>query len=459
MKKILASTLLLLFSLTFLTAKPLKENSSNTPADTARIVNWIAKNAVPIETLDLNTINNDDLKQIANAFKDKRVIGLGDGTHGTKEFFLFKNRLLKYMIDNENCKAIAMELPFDVGVHINNFVKTGEGDIDKLLKSTWWWHQCEEIKSFLVWLKDYNVTQPDAQKVSFYGFDCQARGDNTYQLFQSLKKLDENYAENIEPFYNFLAAFYIDNYRSYTAWRKQKCDAFVKELKNRLEAKKDDYIKNSSKEEYYITKARFNVFIAQIEFAKSDTDNSEIRAKTNTETIKILFEMQDADSKLAIWAHNGHIASDTYIRQEFFNFPTTDGFYDINLIPEKMLMGMQLRKEFGDNYFNIGFEFYKGGFTAIEYGEGVKEFSVAEPESNTLPYLLNMPNIKSNSYFIALNPTAMDSATLNYFSGKQFSHEIGAAYISRYVIKRPMNSYNAIVFFKETTASKLLQNK
>jgi Erythromycin esterase homolog len=459
MKTTFTLALLLLFSSPFLAAQSVKENNPNLLVDTVKIANWITKHAIPIETLELNTINNDDFKQIVNAFKDKRVIGLGDGTHGTKEFFLLKHRLLKYMIDNENCKAIALEMPIDVGVHINNFVKTGEGNIDDILKNAWWWHQCEEIKSFLVWLKDYNATKPDNQKVSFYGFDCQVRGDNTYQLFQSLKKMDENYVENIEPFYNFLAAFYIDNYSSFTSWRKQQCENFVAQLKNLLETKKDDYIKNSSKEEYFITKARFNVFVTQIEFKKDNMEYSAIRSKANTETIKILLEMQDANDNLAIWAHNGHIASDTYIRQEYFNFPTTDGFYDINVIPEKELTGMQLRKEFGDDYFNIGFEFYKGGFSAIEYGEGLNDFTVADPESNTLPYLLNKPNIKSNSYFIALNPTAMDSATLNYFSAQQFCHEIGAAYVSRYVIKRPLSSYNAIVFFKETTASKLLENK
>ncbi len=432
-----------------------KAKTKEIKIDTTRVGKWITQNAIPISSNELDA-KDDDLNKINPVLNDKRIIGLGDATHGTKEFFTLKHRLIAYLIKNGNCSAVALELPVDLGVHLNNYVKTAEGDIDELLQQGWWWHGTEEIKDFLVWLKNYNADLPEEKKISFYGFDSQVRSDNTYQIFEYLKKVDGNYAENVLPIYEFMAEFYIDNYSSFTLYRMRKYDDAILSLKKMLETNKEEYIRKSSEEEYLLTKARVNTLAGIVEMEKNSLLYSEVRSKTNFENIKIFSEIEGDGNKLVVWAHNGHIASDEYIRQEYFNYDTTtEGFYEVNTIQRKELLGCMLRDYFGDKYFNIGFEFYEGSFMAIEFQKKIKEFVVSAPKQNTLPSLLNKSKVECNSYFIELNPDKMDENTFQYFNSQQYTHEIGAAYISRYVIKNPLKSYNAIVFIRKTSAVKM----
>jgi len=430
-------------------------SNESKPVDSLKIEKWIEKNAIEIHSIEPGE-DDKDLRGLATIVKDKKIIGLGDATHGTKEFFVLKHKIIEYLIKNENCTAVLLELPLDCGVKINNYVKTGDGDIVELLGDAWWWHRTEDIKNFLVWLKDYNQNMPDNKKVSFYGFDSQVRGDNTYQIFEYYKKVDPRFDEEVKPIHTFMAELYINNYSSFTPFRIQKYDNAVTKLKSLLETNKELYISNSSKEEYLLTKARVNTFAGLVEMKKEALSYSEIRSMTNIENIKLITEMQKPDSKIVVWAHNGHIASDEYVMQEFFNFDTANGFYEINTISKESLLGYLLREQFGDKYFNIGFEFYSGSFTAIEFQKKIKEFTVPAPENNTLPYLLNKAKVKSDCYLIELNKDKMDKDALQFFNSVQFCHEIGAAYISRYVKKVPLSSYNALIFLRSTSASKLM---
>lgn len=429
----------------------------STLVNSLKIEKWIEKNAVEIQSIEPDS-NDKDLLKLSPILKDKKIIGMGDATHGTKEFFVLKHKIIEYLIRNENCTAIALELPLHTGVPINNYVLTGEGDIDELLKKAWWWHKTEEIKDFLVWLKDYNTNPDNKKKVSFYGFDSQGFGNNVFQIFEYFKKVEPRFDEIIKPSYDFMAEYDFFNYASFTPYRKQKHDEIINKFKNILETNQDKYIAKSSKEEYLLTKARLNTFRANIEMNKENTSYMKARSEANIENIKYISKMQEPDSKIVVWAHNGHITSDEYIMQEFFNFDTKNGFYEINRQTKDILLGCMLREYFGDKYFTIGFEFNSGGFAALE-ARKVKEFTVDTPEKNTLPYLLNEAKVKSDCYFLELNKKKMDKDTYSYFRSVQFVHEIGAAYMSRYVKKIPITSYNSLIFIRNTTAVQMLDLK
>ena len=433
-------------------------SKQKTIIDTSKVVNWVTKNAIPIHSVDTNS-ENSDLDKLAPIFNNKKVIAMGDASHGTKEFFVLKQRMIEYLVKNMNCTAIALEIPIDAGVHINQYVRTGEGDIDQILKKqAWWWHKSYEIRDFLVWMKEYNMLLPDDKRISFYGFDCQANGDNTFQIFQYFKRVDENYDETIQPLLDFMAELYIYDYNIFTPYRIEKYDNTIITLQNIFEANREKYIAKSSNTEYLLTKARLNTFAGIVEMSKPYLlfPSLGVRDKINTENIRIMSDIIGDDNKMVVWAHNGHIASDGYLMQEFFRLDTSDGFYEVNRVPKEYITGYLLREEFGERFLNIGFEFYEGSFTAIEYERAPKEFTVSAPESNTLPFLLNKPQINSNCYFIGLDSDKMDKTTLEYFNAEQYCHEIGAAYVSRYVKKVPIKSYDAIIFFRQTTASRLL---
>ncbi len=433
--------------------------SKEATIDTIKVVNWITENAIPIEKVDTIPSTNE-LKALYPLLKTKRIVALGDGTHGTREFFKLKHRIIKQLVNDLDYSAIVMELPVDIGIHINNYIKTGQGNLDQLMGQTWWWHQSEEIKEFFIWMHDYNKNLPDNKKISFYGFDCQVNGDNTHQIFQYFKKVDTSYDEIVQPILDFMGGFYIHNYEAFTPYRIEEWDNAIEKLNELLEMNKNKYIDNSSREEFLITKARINTFKGNIEMQKAGGGafpSLKIRDEANAKNIEIISEIEGANSKIILWAHNGHITTDKYMMQEFFNFSTNEGFYDSNWVSKESITGYLLKGKFENLYFNIGFEFFNGSFTAIDYGKGFKTFNIDDPEENTLPFLFNQVDIKANQYFLLLNQQAMNKSAIKYFNSIQTFHEIGASYISRYSKRIPCASYDAIIFCKHTSGSKLLE--
>ena len=48
-------------------------------------------------------LNHDDLQPLSY-LGSSRIVGLGEATHGTKEFFQLKHRIFKYLVENHGFK-------------------------------------------------------------------------------------------------------------------------------------------------------------------------------------------------------------------------------------------------------------------------------------------------------------------------------------------------------------------
>ncbi len=53
-----------------------------------------------------------DLEKLKVILKDKPIIGIGEATHGTHEFFLFKHRMLQFLVKEMGVKTFVIEDDF-----------------------------------------------------------------------------------------------------------------------------------------------------------------------------------------------------------------------------------------------------------------------------------------------------------------------------------------------------------
>ena len=60
------------------------------------ITKWLAKNAIPLHSIKTGS-GFADLQPLKKVFQDVRVVGLGEATHGTREFFQFKHRMVEFL--------------------------------------------------------------------------------------------------------------------------------------------------------------------------------------------------------------------------------------------------------------------------------------------------------------------------------------------------------------------------
>ena len=62
-----------------------------------QVSEWISKNAVPIKSVEAGN-GFDDLKAVGDFVGDARIVSLGEPTHGNREVFQMKHRLLEYLV-------------------------------------------------------------------------------------------------------------------------------------------------------------------------------------------------------------------------------------------------------------------------------------------------------------------------------------------------------------------------
>ena len=78
--------------------------STNADAD-REVIAWLGENAIPVKSVVAGN-GFDDLQPLKDILKDVRLVGLGEATHGTREFFQFKHRLLEFLAQEIDRKSV-----------------------------------------------------------------------------------------------------------------------------------------------------------------------------------------------------------------------------------------------------------------------------------------------------------------------------------------------------------------
>jgi len=105
-----------------------------TPAQIA----WLQQNATPLTTLQ-PAVNDAELDPLKGAIGTTRIVGLGEGTHGTSEFFQMKSRVVSYLARNLGFTIFAIEANMPEAYEMNDYVLNGNGDPKQLLTAMYFW--------------------------------------------------------------------------------------------------------------------------------------------------------------------------------------------------------------------------------------------------------------------------------------------------------------------------------
>src|SRR4051794_4032483 len=60
------------------------------------VTSWIRANAVPLKTVEARH-GFDDMQPLRRIIGDARIVSLGEATHGSREFFQLKHRMLEFL--------------------------------------------------------------------------------------------------------------------------------------------------------------------------------------------------------------------------------------------------------------------------------------------------------------------------------------------------------------------------
>ena len=316
---------------------------------------WIKQHAIVLKTTDPQA-SLDDLLPLKALIGTASLVGLGEATHGSHEFFTMKHRLLEFLVKKMGFTMFAMEGSWSAGELINRYIVQGQGDAGKVLQlfHFWTWNT-QEVLDLLKWMRAYNADPTHFQKISFAGFDCQLIEPNTYEsVTHYLQSVDPPRVATVAALYQGLRpdpavsmGKYEVAYHQLPQSTLQRYVTQARQVYDLLTQQQAAYVKRSSPQAFALAvqEARVIMQHAQLFSANSDEAGG-FRDKAMAENITWLHEQTQNGKKLVLWAHDGHIATG-----------------------EQPAMGSYLRERYGANYLAVGMSFYEGSFNAVGLGD------------------------------------------------------------------------------------------
>ena len=103
---------------------------------------------------------------------DARIVSLGEATHGTREFFQLKHRMLEFLATQMGFTIFSIEANMPEAYRLNDYVLNGKGDPVKLIKGMYFWTwDTQEVLDMVLWMREFNKSGKG--RVEFTGFDMQ----------------------------------------------------------------------------------------------------------------------------------------------------------------------------------------------------------------------------------------------------------------------------------------------
>ena len=134
---------------------------------------WLAEHAAPLRTVAVVDPPDDaDLALFARIVGDARIVALGESTHGTREFFQAKHRLLEHLVRAHGFSVFALEANQLAVERVNRYVQGGEGTGAEALRSLFGVWNTEEMLALVEWARGWNAAHPH-RPLRFAGFDVQ----------------------------------------------------------------------------------------------------------------------------------------------------------------------------------------------------------------------------------------------------------------------------------------------
>jgi erythromycin esterase-like protein len=172
-------------------------------------VAWVKAHAHPLSTVEAGH-GFEDLAFLEKAIGDARVVGLGEATHGTREHFQMKHRLLEFLATKMGFTVFAIEANMPESYRVDRYVSGGEGDPAALIGGMYFWTwNTEEVLDMVKWMRAFNEREAAAKSgrhVRFTGFDMQMADYSRTIVRRFVEKHDPEFLPELDARWKKVAA-------------------------------------------------------------------------------------------------------------------------------------------------------------------------------------------------------------------------------------------------------------
>jgi len=417
--------------------------ATTTPPTAAPTVEsaWLRGVVVPFSGADPSS-SLDDLEPLRGMVGTARVVALGEATHGTREFFQMKHRVVRFLVERMGFTAFGIEATMPECERIDRYVRSGEGDPEVALSGQYFWTwRTEEVWALMQWMRGHNGA---GGHVGFHGFDMQYPGMAIHNVQRFVRDVDEGSSVEFEQRLECLRRYANDwtgqfsspRYEAQPAAYRDACLADLRWVLDALSEREAQYARRSSPAE-----AAWAVRYARLAVQYEESASARVPFARDTamaENATWLREQLGPDGKIVLWAHNGHVA-------------TRSG-----------AMGDSLRRTFGADMVVMGFSMGRGTFTAVGQGavSGLSTFSAGDPKPAS--YEDYFWSTGQPQFLLDLRHRDAQSPDVAWLFGPRSVRSIGCCYDPAHADNywyagRLPQEYDVLIYFDKTNPSRLLR--
>ncbi len=271
-----------------------------------------------------------DLDAVLERVGDRRLVLLGEASHGTSEFYTWRARITKRLIEERGFDFVAVEGDWPDCWEVSRYVRAlpgaGSSAHDVLHAfhrwPTWMWAN-REVVEFAEWLRAHNDAQPAGRRTGFYGLDVYSLWDSMDAVLGYLDGVDPEAAERARNAYGCFDPYQEDvqEYAFASRYVPQQCEEEVVGILRELRARAGVYLSETLKgsdadpliARELLFDAQQNALVAKNAEAyyrtmvRGGAASWNLRDGHMIETLDRLLAHHGPRSRGIVWEHNTHI--------------------------------------------------------------------------------------------------------------------------------------------------------
>lgn len=412
------------------------------------VVAWVKSRAIPLVSAEAGR-GLDDMAPLGAVVGDARVVALGEATHGTREFFQLKHRMLEYLVEKKGFRSFGIEASFGDCLPLHEYVRTGKGDpAAALANQGFWTWDTEEVLSLVKWMRAYNEDKSHKEKLSFWGYDMQSPAASTLWLLDYFGKVDPSFAKEMGPALEPVDESFTLQFAGPSVGPELgPCQEMARTILQKLGSNEKEYAKKTNPRDLALARIHAQVLVDSLSMHRGD---GAVRDRSMADIAAALLAVEEMDAKadkgspgraakMVLWAHNGHVS-----KHDNAGFPS---------------LGFHLSKRFGKDYMVFGFAFDEGSFQAVDASKehrGLVPFTVPEAPPGSLDHTLARAGVP----LLALDLRGAPAGPVSdWLARASLSRSIGALFDPSHVDAysdwmSPREHFDALLFVQKTSAAR-----
>lgn len=261
----------------------------------------------------------DDLDALVERLSASRLVLIGEASHGTHEYYAWRDRLSRRLIADLGFDFVAVEGDWPDCRRLHRWVvgePCGTDGVDQALAGydrwpTWLWANTD-VRDAMTWLRAHNQRLPHDRSVGVHGLDVYSMRRSMGEVIEWLRAYEPDLVAAALDAYGCFEPFGADpfDYARATRWVPENCEEPVVRVLRAM-CERHTSQPGGERDERFVAEQNAAV-VANAEHyyrvaVRGGAKSWNVRDTHMADTLDRLLEHAGPNAKGIVWAHNTHV--------------------------------------------------------------------------------------------------------------------------------------------------------